>query len=158
MIVRESLYRYVVFRYEPPVIVTHLSKSSECPQATPEDTLISMVEAMASLDYILWSQCWKPEYKPETDTSTRENMLAAWRRVVVGKSLILKHRIETGTYILIEYELQSHDDIGKSKEPITSMATLEKTGDKWVLTNELASDPVRLFWAHPDYRQQIIAR
>lgn len=159
-IVSENIYRYTVLRYSPPVTITQLEKPLKCSQGSPEETVIAMVSAMSSLDYDLWSTCWKSAYQPKGDASTRKEMLSAWRRVVVGKSLILKHRIETGRYVLIEYLLQPTDKNVESSpnQTVTSTITLEKTVDKWLATNELAADPVRLFWQKPEYRQQVIVR
>jgi len=159
-IVSENVYNYRVAEYRQSARVMNLTKPAQCPKQTPEETLIAMVSAMANLDYTLWTECWAEDSRQDTSQETRAQMVSAWRRVVVGRTLILLHKIETGQFVLIEYKLSSSSsrEVDNASDEVTSTVTFEKVKDKWRATNALAADPVRLFWQKPDYRPRTVVR
>jgi hypothetical protein len=159
-IVSENIYRYTVLHYQPGVTLIQFAKEHHCSHKSPEGALISMVSAMSNLDYDVWSECWAENSRPESGQSARAQMLSAWRRAVVGKVLVLQHRIETGHYVLIEYAMkpQGGNPESNTTDAITSVVTFENVKDGWSATNDLASDPVRLFWQKPDYRPKFVVR
>ena len=159
-IVAESIYRFSVSRYQPPILVTPSTELRRCTHQDPEEEIHSMISAMSHLDFESWIECWSTASRPKSDQTAREQLVEAWKRVVRGNVAVLQYRIATGDYVLIEYLIIPPNSSVEHIPPdaITSTITFEKTQTGWFATNDLAADPVRLFWKTPNYRPRSIAR
>ena len=152
-ITREYVYYFDVMEYIPPVKVELVSNRSDARQDNPENALISGISAMYAKDYEWWINTW--------DSDSREMMregdkvkgrspdfwTKAWKNFLKDKEAILTHRVETGDYVIIGYNL-----VSKKKDVKTYEwdMVLKKQGEEWFSTQDLMEDPVAHGWRNPE--------
>ena len=80
----------------------------------------------------------------------------AWARAFRGARVELTTRIETGEFVLIAYRLVPLANA--ATEPIDLVTVLKPLDGRWVATQELADDPVLLYWKTPNVHPKRTAR
>lgn len=161
-VVEEHIYMYEVSKYTPPVEVKLHAGPLEPAFEDPESTLMTYLRAMSEGRYEVAMSCWLPAAREEMEQRDRKLHRSAewwereWRKRFEGKSAQLVSRIRTGDYVLLEYRLFLPS--GGEYEYFSTLALKLATDGKWLLTQELAADPVFVFWKNPGYVVRKIIR
>lgn len=157
----EQIYSFNVMRYDPPVKVTLLSNPNNASYATPEQTLVAHFSAMFLKDYSVFLGTWSREDQKameEKDQSLKRTSafwIQTWDKVLANRSVEFIARIESGSYVLIEYRLFSTTE---QTQAFSDTVVLKNENDRWVLTNELAADPVPVYWKTSDKKVKKMGR
>lgn len=158
-VVVESVYYFAQRQYAPALPVQYVSTNAT--YDTPEATTIAAISAMKSKNFAWFRSLWdkgSQQMMADRDKQaghTPEFWQAAWEKSLGGRDAQLTDRIDSGDYVIIAYRFVSPDP---SVKPIELATVLKKQNDRWVLTQDLAADPVLLKWRTPDERLQQIAR
>jgi hypothetical protein len=160
-IVAEVEYPFVVTRYDPPVQV-QVTRREESSRATPELAAIAQISAMASQDFAWFRSSWDPPSLSVMDRQDKEQghdaafWTGAWAKAFKGTRVELTTRIESGEFVLIAYRLVPPANAATG--PFDLVTVLKSLDREWVATQELADDPVLLYWKTPNIRPKRTAR
>jgi hypothetical protein len=154
-LVVEYVYSFRELEFERPVQLTPLKSSSQASYVSPELAVLSHFSAMYAKDYQWFQNTWSREsQKLNSESDKKQNHTPQfwtdlWVKVLTDKRVELTHRIETGKYVLIIYRL-----VPTSGGPATFEDSLALTNEdgRWVLTQELANDPLLTYWNAPELR------
>lgn len=153
-IVEENIYLFETRVYWPAVDVSKASKKLLEVGITPEATVVLYLAAMFDGDYHTAMSCW--ELASRTIMEREDSVLnrtpswwqEIWKEKMDGKKAELVTRIESGNYIMIEYRLISMSD-REEADYYSTLALKYSDEGKWMLTQELAADPVYIYWKTP---------
>jgi hypothetical protein len=148
-LVIEYVYSFREVEFDPPIQIKPFKSSTEASYDSPEAAVMSHFSAMYAKDYQWFQRTWSKESQKLNEEDDRkkertsEFWLNLWDKVLSGKRVELTHRIESGKYVLINYRL-----IPISGGPATfeDLLALTTENGRWVLTQELASDPLLRYW------------
>ncbi len=138
----QYIYNYAQSSYSPPVVLPLLSRGAG-KHDTPESTLAAYYSAMRSGDYEGWLQCWDEPSRKALEARTKqqkngaEYWRALWRQYFANKRFVLKDRLETVNYIILDTDIEDPAHPG-AKQPDSEVLT-SKLG-QWYLTNEFTDD------------------
>ena len=153
-LVIEYVYSFREIEFERPVQLTPIS-AAQALYTSPEMAILSHFSAMYAKDYQWFQTTWSKEaQRLNEESNKKENhtpqfWIDLWGKVLADKRVEITHRIETGKYVLIRYRL-----VPKSGGPATfeDLVAFTNEDGRWVLTQELASDPLMTYWNAPDLR------
>ncbi len=139
-IVVENIYNFQIVRYQPPVTVHPLKNRKNATYQRPEATIISHVSAMMLNDWEWFQEGWTRKSWKEIEERnkslgrTSSSILDRWKKFFRGKKVQLTERIDSGEYVIVYYKVT-----GKKG---TLFAVMRLEDGKWLITNELITDPV----------------
>jgi hypothetical protein len=157
----EHVYHFTAMPYDPPHVVTPAPQRKDASHATPEDAVIAHFSAMYARDEAWFESTWAKESQQQMKArDAAENRPAGfwaetWGRVLKDRKVHLTARIESGDFVLIEYKLVS---VPEAQTAFEDTVVVRKEGVRWVLTQELAADPVPAFWKTPGSKLEKIVR
>lgn len=169
-VVEEMAYFYNLKAYQPAVPVRPVVRE-QAAYDTPEDAAIATISAMVAGDYDWFLATWTPDARrafEQRNTDLRRGAdfwTAAWQTAFGGdKSVELTHRVETGAYVLIAYtivdpavpQIAADEDTGV-RRPFLTAVLVEQEG-RWLSTQDLAADPVLMFWDRPGHHVEKMGR
>lgn len=168
-VVEEMAYFYRLSAYQPAVAVQPVARASAS-YDTPEDAAIAAISAMLTGDYAWFLETWTPAARRAFEQRNAELgrgpefWTSAWQKGFAGKRVELTHRIETGPYVLIAYTIVDpaappaavEEGTGVRRPFLTTV--LEERDGRWLATQDLAADPVLMFWDRPGYRVEKMGR
>lgn len=158
-LVVENYYMFTVQTYEERPKITPIVSESKASYSTPEDTLVAHHSAMVARDYEWFIKTWAPQARDELNTRNmvekrdRSYWISVWERVITGRDLRLLNRINYGAYVLVQYELSAKEGVPAFRDTLA----FKKEGDRWLLSQDLAADPVLSAWNVPGSRIKSIA-
>lgn len=159
-VIVENVYYFAHRKYEPAVPVVYVG--ADATYGTPEAATIAAISAMKTKNVSWFRSMWdKPSQQMMADRDKQFNQTPefwqnAWEKVFAGnRRAVLTDRIDSGDYVIISYSLLAPEPDAK---PIELSAILKHQGGRWMLTQDLASDPVLLNWRTPNERMQRIVR
>jgi len=153
----ETIAPYTVYQYTPPYLIKMIESAAAARYSTPEETLIAFFSSMTKGDVVWNNEMWTIEslslmkQRDKAEGKTDETWRKQWLDSFPYVNVRLLNRIEYASYVLIEYEVIKKAD-AKSK---TDTLALIKRGDRWFVTQELASDPILLHWKFPGRVQAV---
>ena len=157
----ETIYTYRVMKYEQPVTINLLTKEDQSSYSTPEDAVAAHFSAMYAGNHDWFMNSWTKDSQikmRERDISLRrtpEFWLDTWKKILPVKTVQLVTRIESGSYVFIEYQLVSRET---NQPTFHDTLALKDEDGKWRITQELAADPVLAAWNAPVPRIQQVGR
>ncbi|MFN7963845.1 MAG: hypothetical protein U0002_21455 [Thermoanaerobaculia bacterium] len=165
-VVEENAYFYRTLPYQPAVEVRAITHD-KASYATPEEATIAAISAMLSADYGWFLETWTADSRRQLEARNQalgrspEFWQEGWKKAFGGMRVELVTRIETGPYVLIAYSLTPQNEAagapGAKKKPFLT-SVLKNDGGRWLATQEMAADPVLMFWDQPGYHVQKMAR
>jgi hypothetical protein len=160
-LVVENIYNFSVMEYEPKVVFQPQTKQEQASHDTPEQAVLSHFSAMYSGNYQWFQSTWSEESRKANDADdnqrnrTPEFWIGKWKSVLTGNKVELTNKIETGSYVLIAYRLVPSS--GEAAILNDTLALVIENG-RWVITQELASDPVLSLWNAPSLKFKKVIR
>src|SRR5215216_4317854 len=154
-LVIEYVYSFREFEYDPPIQLKPFKSSTEASNASPEAAVMSHFSAMYAKDYQWFQSTWSKESQKlneehdKKQDRTPEFWLNLWDKVLSAKRVELTHRIESGKYVLIRYRLVP---ISGGPATFEDLLALTIENGRWILTQELASDPLLRYWNAKELR------
>ena len=163
-VVSEELYTFAIRTYDPPVRIKPV-KQNDASYDVPEQAAIAQISAMLAKDFSWFRNTWTKESKIIMENDDKKNnfnkdfWVNAWAKAFRDKDVDLLNYIETGEYVIISYRFVSKNKIADSSEKDMELDTVLKREDgKWLATQELAQDPVLLYWRSPETRVKRVKR
>lgn len=156
----EEIYTFRLMQYDPSVAIQFVHEPKAASYQTAEDTVIAHFSAMNAGDYSWFMETWSKESRKQMEQRnksaqrTPEFWKKTWARVLQGGTVELLNRLESGPYVLIEYRLSAKGN----EKPFQDTVALAREDGRWVLTQELAADPVLSSWNAPGLRVQRLVR
>ena len=158
-VIEERVFYYKVLPFEPSVEV---EAGTTIGYGRPEEAALTILAAMQRGDFEVYRQSWDTvSQKLMADRDQQLGRNASywtnwWKEALGGQMVKLTHRIETGDFVLIAYEVRAPE--GKDDDALTSTLVFKQQGDRWLATQELSGDLVSGFWQSPGHRQRVVAR
>ncbi len=166
-VVVEEHYPFTVKRYSPAVEVKPVSRESAS-YDTPEAAAVSGISAMFAKDFGWFRSTWDQASNALMDERDKamkrgpEFWMAAWEKAFKNRKALLTERVETGDYVFILYKLVDEAKravAGDAPNQDIELITVLKLQDgKWLATQEMAQDPVLLYWKRPEVKLKRVMR
>ncbi len=163
-IVAEDEYGFAIRRYTPPVEFRPVARAAATSDS-PEAATIAQLSAMAARDVDWFRSTWDAESLQVMDASNREQghdaafWTSTWERTFRDRRVVLTHRIDSGKYVVVVYQLVAQRAAPGAVDDIVELETPLKLQDgRWLATQELSSDPVLLYWKTPNVRPKRVVR
>ena len=157
-LVVEQTYLMKVYRLDKPLKLSIDQFPEERARTIyPHAVLQEQYAAMKAGDYSRFMQTWtvvsQKQINDRNDKANRrpEFWLNAWSKSLKEISLEVRTLIAYGRFTLVEYALV--DAQGRETAKDTVAFVMEQS--RWLMTQELASDPVLAHWDHPLGRVQV---
>jgi len=146
-------YPYRERVYDPPVLLKKQAVKPEDVFAV-EDLLRSYISAMKNLDFDWWLDTWMEDERSTVlkrmaaAGKTRDDVIAEWKKNIVGASVTMERWIITRTYIILTYKIKKQDTEDKNKYTSSKeIPVVFKIANlRWNVTNKLENDPVVLYF------------
>jgi hypothetical protein len=154
----EHVYTFTFRRYASPVTISGARVSA--PYTTPEHVASAQLSAMMRGDYDAFLTTWSEEARRRFDVDDKKQgrspafWVSAWQKALSKRPVRLLGRIETGRFVLVEYELGQIDNVTPFIDTIPTRS-FENQG--WLATQELSEDPVLINW-NGERRQRKVIR
>jgi hypothetical protein len=152
----ETVYPYSVTKILPAEKITlNFDKPINLFQE-PQDAIRAHFSAIKALDFERFLNTWDKTSKKlildknlinKKDSNYWKDL---WRDTNIGSNLSLLHRIEYGSYVIYQYQIEIQG--GKL---FSDSVALIRENDGWLLTQALANDPILMNWNNSLGRIQI---
>ena len=156
-VVEEVIYQYKIQKFEQPLVFSKVVNKSNL---EPEFVWMQYIYALklGRLDdaISLWDEESKRAIKQDMQqTGKTKSVLAEdWKSQYEKKEFFVKERIIYGKrHILIPY----YESVAGSTPLFRETLAFVKVGDGWLLTLDLAENPVKIGWMSPDERIRRLA-
>ena len=150
----ETVYPFSVSTYTPPVPVP--ANVARTQHGTPEQLVFQLIAAIQAGDFDWNMSLWSPSSRAEMQR--RQVQSGQGRAYWEGfwkesrkQNYTLVSQIIHGRFVIIEYEFES---VGGGKRQRDTIA-LEKQGEQWYLSQDLAANPLLQRWNVPGGRVQV---
>ena len=153
-LVVETVYPFSVAQYAPPVVVP--STLARAVPTTPEQVMFQLFASMKAADYDWNMALWTPASRLEMQQrhakagQGKAHYEAIWKQSR-RSNYTLAARVTHGRFLIIQFE---YDSPGAAKRQNDTIA-LEKQGEQWFLSQELAANPLLERWNAPGGRIQV---
>lgn len=165
-VVVENEYQFSSRQYSPPVNVQVVRRDTATYDA-PESAAIAGISAMAAGDFDWFRSTWDEASRTALETRDRQMKqdpafwVKTWRGAFADRRIELTARIDTGEYVLIAYRLVPRNAASAAPNgtaPVELLVALKSDNGKWMATQELAADPVLVYWKTPDVKARRVIR
>jgi hypothetical protein len=162
-IVVEDEFGFALRTYDPPVDFAAVDRSA-AKADTPEATTMAILSAMSRGDVPWFRSLWDAESANVLAADDKKHgrddafWIATWTRLLRDRRIVLTNRVESGDYVLVAYDLIPSQANHKPEDVIHLETPLKLQNGRWLATQELASDPVLLYWKTPDVRPKRFVR
>ena len=112
---------------------------------SPEEAMISRTSEMMHADYDAWLAAWDPASQKMTEKIeqqqkiTPQNRLQMWKAAFTRSRFTLAHRIQTGQYVILTYQLTVD---GRPAYPAEFPVIFHQLEGRWYATQDLSKDPL----------------
>jgi hypothetical protein len=155
----EQVLVYKISTYTPPVILDLSLTSKLVSFESPEEAVKAHFSAMVQKNFPAFMETWTKESqvlisKRNLDLNRSEVFLInAWGKALAGQTIELTSKVEYDKYIIIGYRMIPDH---KEDKIFEDSVALVKQNNQWKLTQELAADPILMYWHNPIGRVQIV--
>lgn len=156
-VVEEVIYQYKIQKFEQPLVFSKVVNKSNL---EPEFVWMQYIYALklGRLDdaISLWDEESKRAIKQDIQQTgkTKSVLAEKWKSQYEKKEFFVKERIIYGKrHILIPY----YESVAGSTPLFRETLAFVKVGDGWLLTLDLAENPVKIGWMSPDERIRRLA-
>jgi hypothetical protein len=166
-------YRFQVREYRPHRELVPVTRE-KASYATPEDAATAYFSALFAVDRAWWKASWVEAAGERTDRAAREAEASAkdelaratfsWERIqrdeYRGKEIEFTHRIDTGRFVALLYEVEDPRQTVPHVPPDPPrVVVLREENGRWLVTDELRkNDPVLQLWSNPGATARTIGR
>lgn len=138
----QYVYNYAESTYTPAVPLPSVAKSA-AKFDTPENALIALYSTMRNADFSGFLNCWDEPSRAALDAQmkasppAKQELLAAWKNLIAGKTILLTHRLETVNYVVLDAVVQNAYGPGR---PFADSEVLVFEKGRWTLSNQFQTD------------------
>lgn len=139
-------YAYVERVATPPWIVAHEPAATRTTDSALH-ALVARVSAMRDGDHGAWLDLWDPVSRALAESDDRRSGRAPsfwtdwWRDLLGTASVTLVREIRSGEFVVLTYRLEMPGE-AVTPEYLEMTMTFRRHGDRWLATQDLASDPL----------------
>lgn len=154
-LVVETVSKYTVFEYSPPLEMTEAKPDFQHPEAAAR----SLFSAVRAKDYDAYLKCWDARSQAvmaERDRKigfTPDKWRAMWEGTFRGKRIQLTHWIGYGKYVLLNYRVEP----AASAETAQAVLVLAQENGAWKATQDLREDQILTAWNGSTGRIQVMS-
>lgn len=153
-IVEEVLHPFVKKTYSTAWVVG--KKMPQIDTSKPEHTFAKWIIAMKEANFDAAFEQWDTKSKEmillsdKQENRIKEDWQREWTTRFSSKIVMVKEKVEYGSYVLIPYYLVDK----KGGQVLAETVSLKKVNGRWLLTLDLVGNPVISNWQSGDKRTQ----
>lgn len=157
-LVVEQTYLLTVYKLNSPMRLSIDSYPDESLRSSyPYAALQEQFAAMKAGDYARFLRTWTDASQKQMEErnlrmgKSNAFWIDTWKKSLQGVTLELRNVVVYSRFQLLEFAMLNSSGVELAKDTVAFV----RDGSRWSMTQELANDPVLIYWNHPQGRVQI---